>query len=42
MHRFIQQLKGWLRGINHHASKKYFNLIKTIPKNKPKFELSLS
>ena len=23
MHRFIQQLKGWLRGIHHHASKKY-------------------
>jgi len=23
MHRFIQQLKGWLRGIHHHASAKY-------------------
>ncbi|MGL1889720.1 MAG: IS1595 family transposase [Reichenbachiella sp.] len=23
MHRFIQQLKGWLRGIHHHASEKY-------------------
>lgn len=23
MHRFIQQLKGWLRGIHHHASRKY-------------------
>lgn len=23
MHRFIQQLKGWLRGIHHHASKAY-------------------
>lgn len=23
MHRFIQQLKGWLRGIHHHVSKKY-------------------
>lgn len=23
MHRFIQQLKGWLRGIHHHASKEY-------------------
>lgn len=23
MHRFIQQLKGWLRGIHHHASDKY-------------------
>lgn len=24
MHRFIQQLKGWLRGIHHHASKRHF------------------
>lgn len=23
MHRFIQQLKGWLRGIHHHVSKEY-------------------
>lgn len=23
MHRFIQQLKGWLRGIHHHASEKH-------------------
>ena len=23
MHRFIQQLKGWLRGIHHHVSKKH-------------------
>jgi len=23
MHRFIQQLKGWLRGIHHHVSKQY-------------------
>lgn len=23
MHRFIQQLKGWLRGIHHHASERY-------------------
>ena len=23
MHRFIQQMKGWLRGIHHHASIKY-------------------
>jgi hypothetical protein len=23
MHRFIQQLKGWLRGIHHHVSEKH-------------------
>ncbi len=23
MHRFIQQMKGWLRGIHHHAGEKY-------------------
>ncbi|WP_462238409.1 hypothetical protein [Ekhidna sp.] len=23
MHRFIQQLKAWLRDVHHHASEKY-------------------
>jgi putative transposase len=28
--------------INNNTLEKYFNLIKTIPENKPKFEISLS